>query len=97
MDTLLFRNEAVKVLQELFPEIRKDRIDSSVFAQGLSPGQWAPKALLEVTLEDGLPDEFYYPNSAKIWRKVEKRLSELYGKPVYFESINPAVTALWEV
>jgi len=69
----------------------------SVFHKGCDPGGWSTEALLTVHLERGLPDVFNYPRSHLAWERVENQLSEIYGKELFFESINSAVTALWEV
>jgi len=65
------------------------------------PGQWAPKSLLIVNTEMG----FYLdPWSQRYdlplhtwWERWENELEPVFGFPVFFESINAAVAALYPV
>lgn len=72
-------------------------IGKAVYLAAEDPGEWAPKSILVVHTEGGIPDRFYYPSWEKCWDKAEKKLSALLGKEAYFESINGAVTALYWV
>lgn len=59
-------------------------------------GEWAPKSLLVIYHENGLPDEFSAPCMAPFWRRVEAGLTNVFGFPVFIESVNPAVSAVWK-
>jgi len=91
------RASCVSALTFHFKHMRRPEVVKCVWARGTDPGGWSPDAILTVHLESGLPDVFTYPYTSGAWDKVEDYLSEAYGKPVFFESINSAVTALWEV
>jgi hypothetical protein len=58
-------------------------------------GGWAPRSLLVIYKEYGIPDRYYFPASHKLWDEVEERLSKSLGKPVFFEDVNSAVAALY--
>jgi len=90
------RDACIEALAKEFPYVSRDDIEKSVFTPESDPGGWSPKSLLVVHLESGLPDVFMHHSTYDNWDRVEKALSKVWGKSVFFESINPAVTALWE-
>lgn len=63
----------------------------------LDSGAWAPKSLLIIYHESGLPDEWSEPTMEPFWRRLEVELEAVFGFKVFIESINPAVSALWKV
>jgi len=90
--------------QEQFEEIRK--IFRSTFGPGINyekgvrlpeddTGGWAPKSILVVYKEHGIPDRYYYPQVAEQWEAMEKKICTLLGRTVFFEEINGAVSALY--
>lgn len=67
-------------------------IKKSVYIPENDPGEWAPKSLLIVNHENGLPDFYDFHHD---WEKIEEAIGYALGKSVFFEPINGAVTALW--
>jgi hypothetical protein len=63
----------------------------------LDPGKWAPSSLLIIYHEDGVHDEWAYPVLEPKWRRFEKELEKrVFGFPVFIESINAAVSAIYK-
>ena len=61
------------------------------------PGNWAPRGLLVIYHESGLPDEWSAPQTEPKWRKLERELEKrVFGCSVYIESINCAVSAVYK-
>jgi len=94
--------EFVKFARRAFKRIFKSyvkakAVDESIFLPDEDPGEWAPRSVLVVHKEHGIPDRFVYPTADPLWTKVEEYLSGLLGKPVYFEDVNGAVSALYWV
>lgn len=73
----------------------KAAIVGSTFAGAEDPGEWAPGSYVVVHHEGGVPDAFDDDDCFQLWVDVGKRASELSGLPMYNESINPAVSAMW--
>ena len=89
-------DEARRIIAEAFKDwVDTERVAESVRLPTDDPGEWAPKSLLIVSKESGIPDRFYYPNAWTKWEKAEEGLSALLGKKVYFEDVNAAVSALY--
>jgi hypothetical protein len=63
----------------------------------LDPGKWSPNSLLIIYHESGLREEWTYPYMEPYWRLVEQHLEQVFGFPVYLESINAAVSAVYKV
>lgn len=95
---MTFIDEARKVIKKAFKDwVDAERVTRSVRLPADDPGEWAPSSLLIVGKEEGIPDRFFYPNAFPVWEKVEKELSVLLGKDVYFEDVNAAISALYQV
>lgn len=90
------RDIAEKHARRIFKELCEGHDDIGLSTPENDRGEWAPNSLLVVYCELGcIPDQF---NSGlfKSWDKLEKEISAEVGYPVYFESINAAVSALYE-
>lgn len=67
----------------------------SVYTGWTDPGEWAKQAILVMHHESGLYG-FDYWHTRQV-KDVEEYLSDVLGKPAFFEPINGGVTALWYV
>jgi len=63
---------------------------------GLDPGKWAPRSLLIIYHESGLPERALHPHMGPYWDNLVKELEDVFGFPVYLENINQAVTAVYK-
>ena len=61
----------------------------------LDRGEWAPKSLLIIYHESGLPDSGTHHQMFPFWTKLEEELSEVFGFEVFRENINGAVSAIY--
>jgi len=78
--------------RKIFPHTRAT--NSGVYYPGAF--DWAHSSLMVVLCEYGVyPDKYAY-NCADLWQRWEERISTYLGYDVFFESINPAVSALYE-
>jgi hypothetical protein len=61
------------------------------------PGKWAPTSYLIIYHECGLPNDLDYPDMAKAYDRLEAALSAYFGKKVFIEAHNAAVSTVWKV
>lgn len=99
-NTIAFETKARAIIAKEFVDfVGKDVVKvvrSSVYLPENDPGQWSPRSLLIATHETGIPGPADYEHDLhEKWRRIEDELSAVLGKPVFFESINQAVSALY--
>jgi len=57
---------------------------------------WCPSSLMIVICENGVYLDKYTYGSEHLWNRWEEEICLYLGYDVFFESINPAVSALYE-
>ena len=73
----------------------KDIIEKATYTSIDDPGQWAPESYVVIGHESGIPEAFDGTTMFEKWVKIGDRASELTGIPMFNESINPGVSAMW--
>ena len=85
--------------QEMLKLGIKPDVDRVVFRGGQDPGGWTRKGALVAVIHEGtgLPNEWNHRDAMGWWIELGDQVSKLLGKPVFFESINSCVEALYPV
>jgi hypothetical protein len=98
-NTIAFENKSREIIAKNFKgcvEILGANVKKSVYLPENDRGQWAPTSLLVVNHENGIPGPHDYELDMHAeWEKVSDELSVVLGRPVFFEAINQAVSALY--
>lgn len=98
-NTIAFETKAREIVAKefkVFIEVLGGDVKRSVYLPENDPGTWAPKSLLVVTHENGIPGPHDFEADVySKWEAIADELSIVLGRPVFFESINQAVSALY--
>jgi hypothetical protein len=116
-DKLLVRNAYVQAIRERWhpdPEcsILREDFDKDVHVGGEAPGNWAPRSLVEIYCEDGIPNASDINDwsdfgggvtyNSEAWFDIDKRVREILAEKgrtdiqPYTEAHNSAVLAVYE-
>lgn len=115
-DKLLVRNAYVQAIRERWTpgegSILREDFDKDVHVGGEAPGGWAPRALVEIYCEDGIPNASDVNDwsdfgggvtyNCEEWFAIDKRVYEILVEKgrtdirPYTESHNHAVLSVWE-
>ncbi len=98
VNTIAFENKARRIIENHFASrgLSTEDIRKSVYLPQNDPGEWSPDSLLIVNHEHGVRGPMDVEvDMYQTWQDIDEELTTAIGKPVFFEPINSAVSALY--